>query len=246
MNSNVIENQAQNLVVVDNQVTAKSVALLEPQSKEYQLIKGYSLAKVSTEELEIEYIAGMFPKGKVSGLVGESGKGKGWVLPAVALTITDAKEFLPTEDYELKDTGRVLIIDTESRIKTYARRIKEMGGDLEKYMTASDPLSVLGFQNPDDRKLIEDVIEQDKPELVIVDSFAGFSAVDENSCQVLPSLKWFGELALKYNVALVFTQLVNKSNLQDGRLTTKSIRGFSGIYQFAEIIIEASFICLFF
>ena len=46
----------------------------------------------------------------------------------------------------------------------------------------------------------------------------------------------FVEIAERYNAAVVFTQLSNKSETKDGRLTIKSVRGFSGIHQFPEII----------
>jgi hypothetical protein len=154
----------------------------------------------------------------------------------VALTITDAIPFLLTLDYELKKTGKVLIVDTEGRIKTYCQRIIELGGNLDNYLTPCHYSKISGFQSKKDREMIEEVIKVKKIELVIVDSFAGFSAVDENTSAVLPALKWFVEIALKFNVAVVFTQLANKTELRDGRLTLKSVRGYSGIHQFPEII----------
>lgn len=220
----------------NTQQASDSVLSLNVESQVLSPQIGHSLKYLNLDKEPVDYIAGMFPKGKVSALIGESGKGKGWILPSAALTITDAKPFLPTEDYELKNTGKVLIVDTEGRIKTYAQRIVDLGGSLDNYFTPSNPLNVLGFQSKEDIQLIEKVIEIDKTEFVIFDSFAGFSAVDENTCAVLPCLKWFVEIALKYNVAVTFTQLANKSELKDGRLTTKSMRGFSGIHQFPEIV----------
>lgn len=195
----------------------------------------YRLSDLALNTTPVDYIAGMFPKGKVSALIGESGKGKSWVLLLAAITITASKEFLPTDNYDLRNNGKVLIVDTEGRIGTYAERIEALGGTLENFMIPELPSKILGF-NSTDRKLVEKVIEADTPEFVIFDSFAGFSEVDENSCAVLPCLKWFVELAEKYQVAVTFTQLANKSELKDGRLTMKSIRGFSGIPQFPEII----------
>jgi RecA-family ATPase len=218
------------------QIASGSVLSLKPESGHFTHEIGQSLKKINLQDDPVEFIAGMFPKGKVSALVGESGKGKGWVLPAVALTITDAIPFLLTLDYELKKTGKVLIVDTEGRIKTYCQRIIELGGNLDNYLTPCHYSKISGFQSKKDREMIEEVIKLKKIELVIVDSFAGFSAVDENTSAVLPALKWFVEIALKFNVAVVFTQLANKTELRDGRLTLKSVRGYSGIHQFPEII----------
>lgn len=197
---------------------------------------GYCLADLKLEEQPVEYIAGMFPKGKVSALVGESGKGKGWVLPAASMTITSGKPFLPNTDYEIRDDGKVLIIDTEARIATYSRRLKELGGNLKNYFIPADPTKLLVYRRKEDRKLIEKSIQDFGTELIILDSFAGFSNADENSSGVNDALTWFLEITLKYNVALVFTQLVNKGELLDGKITLKSVRGHSEIAQFAEAI----------
>jgi len=136
--------------------------------------RGYSLSDLCLNDTPVQYISGMFPRGKLSALVGESGKGKGWVLPAAALTIAASKEFLLTDNYELRSDGRVLLVDTEGRLKTYSQRIIELGGKLENFIVPEKSSRILGF-NSVTQKLIEDVIEVDQPELVIFDSFAGFT-----------------------------------------------------------------------
>lgn len=222
----------------DIPVSTHPLSSLKPETVESASPKpkvGYRLSDLALNDTPVDYIGGMFPKGKVSALIGESGKGKGWILPAAALAITASKEFLPTDNYELRNNGKVLIVDTEGRIKTYMERIEALGGRLEDFLIPAQASEILGF-NRSDRNTIEEVIEANQPELVIFDSFAGFSEVDENSCEVVPCLKWFVQLAVEHGVAVVFTQLANKSELKDGRLTMKSIRGFSGIPQFPEII----------
>lgn len=143
---------------------------------------GCSLANIYLEDGSLgEYIAEIFPKGQVSALVGESGKGKSWVTTAVALTITASKEFLPTDDYELRSNGKVLLIETEGRIPIYAQRIKELGGDLENFIVPDKDLKILSYQSSKDRDLVEKVVEVNKPDLIFVDSLAGFSDADENT-----------------------------------------------------------------
>lgn len=51
------------------------------------------------------------------------------------------------------------------------------------------------------------------------------------TCSVLPCMKWLVHLATTSKAAVVFTQLANKSETKDGRLTLKSVRGYSGIPQ---------------
>lgn len=226
------QNISDNTLQPSNPVLSPELEPYEP----YRPVKGYSLLDIDDTDQPVEYIGGLFPKGKLSALVGESGKGKSWVLIAASLTITSNIPFLPTDNYTLKSTDKTLIIETEGRIKEYRKRIEELGGKVDNYLTPSHHSKILGFQNKEDIQLIENVINYDAIEYVIIDSFAGFSSVDENSYQVLPCLKWLCEIALKYNVAVTFTQLANKGEQKKGRLTNKSIRGFSGIHQFPELI----------
>jgi RecA-family ATPase len=196
---------------------------------------------VSSLENEVEhdrvFIGGMFPKGVVSALIAESGIGKTWVMAGCSLSATSGIPFLPTEDYEPIDSGKVLIIDTEGRIVTFVKRVKALGGKTEYYITPrKNPKEIARYSNDADVADIELILEHEKPELIIIDSFAGFSTVDENTYQVNLSLQWMMDVASRYYTAVVFTQLTNKSEQRNGRITTKSIRGFSGIHQFAEII----------
>jgi hypothetical protein len=185
---------------------------------------------------QVDYVAGMYPRGKVSALVADAGIGKGWVLVASSLSITSGIPFLPKEGVKVTTTGKVLVIDTEGRIKTFVRRIDELGGDRTYYSTPKSPLEIAIFENKEDTQLIEEILSVEEIDLVIIDSFSGFSSVDENTCAVLPCLQWLATMALKYNVAIVFTQVINKGELHSNRITTKSVRGFSGIYQWVELM----------
>lgn len=198
--------------------------------------EGTSLENINFESEHVEYIGGMFPKGRLSALVGDGACGKSFVAIAASLSITASKLFLPKEDYELTDTGKVLIVETENRIKTYAERIVKLGGNRLKYCTAKDPFETLDFSIKDDLKAIERTIETDNIDLVIVDGLAGFSSVDENSSFITPCIKWLSYIAQKYNCAIVFTHFVNKGELINGKYHKKSLRGHSSIQQFPQII----------
>jgi RecA-family ATPase len=184
-------------------------------------------------EIDTELIAGLYPRGKLSALCAEGGIGKTMVLVASSLAITSGKAFLPTV---LPNSGRkVLLIDTEGRAREFNRRVRKFGGITANYCTAKHPLKICVFSSKEDRQEIERVLRTASIDLVIVDSFAGFSNVDENTNAVLPALQWLSGLALEHNVAIVFTQLVNKSEIKS-KITTKAIRGFSGISQWCEMI----------
>lgn len=209
---------------------------LESIEESYIPQYGHSLIMLDVEEKDVELLAGMYPRGKVSALVAEGGVGKTWTLVASSLSISSGIAFLPTDNYEICDNKRVLLIDTEGRVKTFVRRIDLLGGSRNNYVTAKNPLEIPIFSNEEDRNTIELVVEHEKIDLIIIDSFAGFSNVDENTCQVLECLQWLSKIALKYDCAIVFTQLINKGELKEGRITTKSVRGFSGITQWCELI----------
>lgn len=197
---------------------------------------GCSLADVNVEYKPTELISGMFPIGQISALIGDAGVGKSWAVIAAALTITAGKEFLPTENYEVRRNGRAFLIETEARISVYMERILALDGKLENFIVPNKDLRILSYSSNKDRELIESIIQEDKPELMIIDSLAGFSDADENSSSIMPCIKWLTNLAQVNNLAVVFTQLVNKSEMKDGRLTANSTRGFSGINQYPTMI----------
>lgn len=198
--------------------------------------EGNSLEDIDYENEYIEYVGGMFPKGRLSALVGDGACGKSFVAIAASLSITSNIPFLPKEEYEVTNTGKVLIVETENRIKAYAERIDKLGGNRNRYCTAKNPFETLDFSVKDDLKAIEKTIETDNIDLVIVDGLAGFSSVDENSSFITPCIKWLSFIAQKYNCAIVFTHFVNKGELINGKYHKKSLRGHSSIQQFPQII----------
>lgn len=197
-------------------------------------VVGSSLTGFDYSMLKTEFIAKLFPKGKLTAITAEAGAGKSFLLIAASLCITKGIPFIFEDDEYLNTNGRVLLVETEGRIKTYVKRIIGLGGDIERnnYLTPSKHLDIMSFAREDDRQLIENVIKLNKVDLVIVDSLACFNSVDENSAAVAPCLSWLCNLAQQYNCAVVFTQLVNKSETRDGR----SIRGHSMIGQIPELI----------
>lgn len=204
-------------------------------SNQIQETAGYCMSLVQARMRPLEYIGGMFPKGKLSMLVADTGKGKSYCLIGASLALTSGISFLPTQDYQVRFDGKVLVTETEGRISAYDERIRLSGGNINHYFTAQPPFEIAVFSVEKDKQRIERTIADQGIELWIVDSFSGFSNVDENTCQVFPCLQWFVSIAQKYNVAVVVTHLVNKSE-KESRYTTRSVRGFSGITQFPELI----------
>jgi len=212
----------------DKQTASPSVSLSLPYE--------YTLEDVQVLEESIEYVGGLFPRGRLSGLVGKSSDGKSLVTTLSALSITDNIPFSSIYPCNNKDTGRALILDSEGRLRTLKQRVLKAGGTPKKFLIAAESCKILGYESTEDRKAIEECIEAYCPEFFVVDSFAAFSSEDENTFAVMPCLKWLVMLCVKYNMAGVITQLVNKSEQKDGRITMNSVRGFSGITQMTELI----------
>jgi RecA-family ATPase len=213
--------------------------MLEPSysfsfDDDLKLSYAYEITMLDANISGSELLGGLFPRGKVSSLVAEGGVGKTFVLVASSLAVTSNQPFLP--DSDSTNQLKVLLIDTEGRLREFVRRVDIFNGNRANYYTPKHPLEICTFSNETDRVVIEKTIVAKDIGLVIVDSFAGFSNVDENTNAVLPALQWLSSLALKYNTAIVFTQLVNKSENKNNRITTKSVRGFSGITQWCEMV----------
>lgn len=190
-------------------------------------------------DLSSEYVGGLFPVGKLSALVGDGGIGKSWSLVGSSLSVTSSKAFLPTSDFEypISNDYKTLVCETEGRVASYHKRIKLLGGDTSKYYTPKSISEIPIFQNSDDRVCVTNFLSQNTDtRFMIVDSLSAFNLVDENSCEVLQCLSWLVEVAVRYQIAVVFSQLVNKKELDNNRLAKKNIRGFNGIPQMAEVI----------
>lgn len=185
---------------------------------------------------EIVYVGGMFPVGKLSCLVGNGGVGKSWTLLLASLAITDKRIFLPNDNYPLFDDKEVMVIDTENRTRSFYDRLIEADADPAKYYIPKDITDKIASTDTKDLELIEELCQDDKTMLIIIDSLAGFNAgIDENSINAMISVKWLGYLAQKYKKAIVITHFLNKSEVI-GRITTENMRGHSSIQQFVELI----------
>lgn len=186
---------------------------------------------------ETYYVGGMFPVGYLSCLVGDGGVGKSFVMMLASMSITSGRRFLPTElEYPLYNDREVMVIDTENRARSFWERLTHLGGDDSKYYTPKNVLDTVAFTDANDILLIEQLAEDDKTDLIIVDSLAGFNpGVEENTTTASLPVKWLGHLAKKHNKAIVITHFLNKQDRPD-RISTDNMRGSSGIQQFCELI----------
>jgi len=196
----------------------------------------YSLADIDEQDKSINYIGGMFPKGKLSAIVGDSSVGKTSVLAAVSLTITDGDVFLQGNKSIAKNNGKVLFVDTDAGVDTFKRKVIDFCGSPERFILPKESGCLPSFSSTLYKNSIVECITEYQPDLVLIDSFAGFLGVNENSCDVIPCLRWLADIARKNNVAVAFTHLTNGLEKAEGRITLNCVRGFSAIYQIPPII----------
>ncbi len=191
------------------------------------------------EKNDIEYIGGMFPRGKLSAFIGDISAGKSTVLAAVSLTITDGDVFL--NDSVSKNNGKVLLINTDGSSDTFIKKISDFGGTSDNIILpkrdafevsmssiGSHPISYFSKNYKDS---IVDCIKEFEPDLVLIDSLSGFIDVNENSSDIIQPLIWLAELAIHYDVAVVFTHVTNGREKEQERVTLNCVRGFAGILQ---------------
>lgn len=188
-------------------------------------------------EQPIEYIGGMFPRGKVSALVANGGVGKSWCVLLASLSVTSGFRFLPREDYPVWDDKKVMLIETENRAKTFYDRLVLAKANIDNYYFPTDCVTnCISYFDKRDRESIEQEIQDPDTVMVIVDSLAGFNGgIDENTISASESIKWLGGLAQKYNKAIVITHFLNKTEI-NGRITTENMRGHSSCQQYMELI----------
>jgi RecA-family ATPase len=197
------------------------------------MIKDYSEMPV----LPTQYVAGMFPIGKVSALIGNGGVGKSFSLLLASMSVTSGYTFLPREDYPIWDDKKVMLIETENRSRTFYDRLVLAGATIENYYVPTDCLTnTICFSDDKDRTSIEEEIQDPETVMVIVDSLAGFNGgIDENTVAASASIKWLGNLAQKYHKAVVISHFLNKTEIAS-KITTENMRGHSSCQQYIELI----------
>jgi putative DNA primase/helicase len=132
---------------------------------------------VRASEIEAEEIswlwAGYVPRGTVTLLEGDPGKGKSTLTAALAAAISTGAP-LPGDTGRLP--GRVLIVSLEDHCAQVIRpRLEAAGADLTRVLILKDVAEGDGSRLPmlpDDLALIRDIVDREVIELVIIDPFA--------------------------------------------------------------------------
>lgn len=183
------------------------------------IFNGAEFLKLESEGLQW-LIPGIFPARGVTIVAGDAGAGKTTLAYDLAASILYQEEFLgemPSKQ------GKVLFVSSD-----------------EQPCFAQDKLINRGFKFDDQWQFIidwdvtqkdtlEETIEDLRPQLVVVDSFAAIhrdAAFDENSSQAKSSIYWLESLASKYQCGILLIHHANKNKEQKG---VSKLRGSTAI-----------------
>lgn len=107
-------------------------------------------------------------------------------------------------------------------------------------MPTENPLDDFRADDPDHFKRMEDLIELERPPLVIVDSLRGAHRGNENSSEMLEIMSRLAGLARDFNVALLIVHHLRKLNMIEqknhAKVTLDRVRGSSAIVQLCRVI----------
>lgn len=162
-----------------------------PPAIEGRMLVGQAIEK-GVEPPE-ELLPDILLSAKAHNIYAPGGVGKTWVLVWLATQL-------------VKRGRRVVVFDLENGLRTYSERFEEMGGD------SLDPtkLDELLFYYPFpmlNREVYERMLEEDKPDVVMFDSWIGFLAADGRDENVSNDISaWadaYSKPALRRGVAVV-------------------------------------------
>jgi RecA/RadA recombinase len=182
-----------------------------------------------------EVVSGILPKAGVCIVAGEPGTGKTWLVLALARDVATGKPFLGKFAAE---QGSVLVIDEESGKYRLQKRMQKLGVT-ENLPIAFSIMKVINLSDPSWEEPLREVIAQQKPELVVLDSLVRIHRGDENQstemAKLFATLTKFRE---EFGCAFVITHHLRK-RVQQSKLNTleQRLRGSSDIAAYADTVL---------
>ncbi len=168
---------------------------------------------LDTTDRNINWIVdGIIPKESASIIAGYPGSGKTFILADLALAVSSGTKFLNKFETE---QGRVLVIDEENSPQLMAHRFSGLinGKSLEKPPPTLRIALGHGFRFDSSEyvKKLENILDDFRPSLVIVDSLIRVHNGEENSSSEMSKI--FGRvksLMQKYEISFVFSDHFRK------------------------------------
>jgi hypothetical protein len=192
--------------------------------------------KIEDDPEPIEHIGGLFPRGDVTVFFGKPGCGKTIFLDCFTRQLSEGGAILDGIFGEDEPPRKVLFLEGDATMKLFATRkcAFHWGGDTTKlkhvftrellknqrYVWDIGTLDGVGF--------LRDLLENERPDLVVIDTLQGFHLLDENDAGQMKGLFLrLVELATEFNTAIVVVHHARKGNpkFKTERLSIEDAQG---------------------
>lgn len=182
---------------------------------------------------------GYIPRGLLTMLVAEQGKGKSlFALRGLVAPVLMGVPWPNGVPCNSSPDSNVVWLECEASHSMLYDRAKEGKLPMERILFPfSDPLECFSLENGDHLQRLKELILSEKVELVVLDAFSGCHTKKENDNQeMLGLMKKLASLAQETNVAIVVIHHVSKLT-DNGALTLNSPRGASALTQYCRSVL---------
>ena len=167
------------------------------------------MADVETKKVEFLWYP-YIPYGKLTIIQGDPGEGKTTAVLQIAALLTKGEK-LPEDDQEREPVNVIYQTAEDGLADTVKPRLEAAGADCSRVLVIDE--SEQGLSMSDLR--IEEAIKQTGAKLVILDPIQAYlgSGVDMHRAnEIRPVMKHLGDLAEKYNCAIILIGHMNKAS----------------------------------
>lgn len=172
-------------------------------------LKIINMADVETKKVEFLWYP-YIPYGKLTIIQGDPGEGKTTAVLQIAALLTKGEK-LPEDDQEREPVNVIYQTAEDGLADTVKPRLEAAGADCSRVLVIDE--SEQGLSMSDLR--IEEAIKQTGAKIVILDPIQAYlgSGVDMHRAnEIRPVMKHLGDLAEKYNCAIILIGHMNKAS----------------------------------
>lgn len=204
-----------------------------------ELINGYSWNNLSSIKTNVDWFwNNWIPYGYVTMLVGESGIGKSTLLLRLAGCVTEGWD-LPDGSPYTGVKGLVLWCEGEASQALNLERASKMGINSRSMLSLfTDPIQDFDMEENSHNRQLAAMASREEVKLIVIDSFSGVHAGDENSAEMNRNINFLAKIARDTGKPIIITHhLRKKSQFEKNAVGIDRVRGSSAIVQCARSVI---------
>ena len=186
------------------------------------------MADVETKKVEFLWYP-YIPYGKLTIIQGDPGEGKTTAVLQIAALLTKGEK-LPEDDQEREPVNVIYQTAEDGLADTVKPRLEAAGADCSRVLVIDE--SEQGLSMSDLR--IEEAIKQTGAKLVILDPIQAYlgSGVDMHRAnEIRPVMKHLGDIAEKYNCAIILIGHMNKASGRNLRTEDLALSTFKQLQE---------------